>query len=440
VVEKAARRTEERSMKRTTAPVAKSVELPGRVKLPYVEQGNPSGVPVVLLHAIADSWRSFERVLSYLPESIHAFALTQRGHGDASRPARGYHSRDFAADLVAFMDTLHLEAAVVVGGSSGGFIARRFAIDHPERTLGVVFLGSPAILRDKPGVQEMWDSTITQLKDPISPDLVREFAEGTLTRPVPQAFLETIVQENLKAPARVWRATFEGLLEDDALKELDKIRAPTLIVWGDQDAILPRSDQEILAAAIPGSRLLVYPGAGHAFYWEDPSRVASDLAAFIAELETRDHPSRSEGRSDRMSVERNKNTFRRYVEEVWEEENLDIADEVFAERYLSHQSDGSVLERGPEDVKMFVKEYRSAFSDFEDVVEDMIGEGDRVVTRWTLRVTHTGDFRGIPATGKRITITGIGIFRFSEEGKVVESWDSLDQLGMLRQLGVQHIG
>jgi non-heme chloroperoxidase len=421
-------------MKRTTVPVMKSVELPNGVAIPYAEQGDTSGYPVVLLHAIADSWRSFERVLSDLPESIHAFALTQRGHGDASRPARGYHSRDFAADLAAFMDALHLEAAVVVGGSSGGFVARRFAIDHPERTLGLVLLGSPAILRDKPGVLEMWDSTISELKDPISPDLVREFAEGTLTRPVPQAFLETIVQENLKAPARVWRATFEGLLEDDSLEELDKIKAPTLIVWGDRDAILPRSDQETLATAITGSRLLVYPGAGHAFYWEDPGRVASDLAAFIAELETKYHP--SEGRINRMSVERNKATFRRYIEEVGKDEQLDIADEIFAEKYLSHQSDGTALERGPEDVKKFVMEYRTAFSDIEDIVEDMIGEGDRVVTRWTLRVTHTGEFRGIPATGKRITITGIGIFRFSEEGKVVESWDSLDQLGMLRQLGV----
>jgi non-heme chloroperoxidase len=413
--------------------VVQHVELPGRLKLPYVEQGDPSGVPVVLLHAIADSWRSFERVLSDLPESIHAFALTQRGHGDASRPTRGYHSRDFAADLAAFMDALHLEAAVMVGGSSGGFVARRFAIDHPERTLGLVLLGSPAILRDKPGVLEMWDSTISELKDPISPDLVRGFAEGTLTRPVPQAFLETIVQENLKPPARVWRATFEGLLEDDSLEELDKIKAPTLIVWGDQDAILPRSDQETLVAAITGSRLLMYPGAGHAFYWEDPGRVASDLAAFIAELETKYHA--SEGRGNRMSVERNKATFRRYVEEVWKDEQLDIADEIFAQKYLSHQSDGIALDRGREDVKKFVMEYRTAFSDIEDIVEDMIGEGDRVVTRWTLRATHTGEFRGIPATGKRITITGIGIFRFSEEGKVVESWDSLDELGMLRQLG-----
>ncbi len=136
-----------------------------------------------------------------------------------------------------------------------------------------------------------------------------------------------------------------------------------------------------------------------------------------------------------MSVERNKDTFRRYVEEVWKEEKLDIVDEVFAAKYLSHQSDGSVLERGPEDVKKFVEEYRSAFSDIEDIVEDMIGEDDKVVTRWTLRATHTGDFRGIPATGNRVHITGIGIFRFSDDGKVVESWDSLDQLGMMRQLG-----
>jgi steroid delta-isomerase-like uncharacterized protein len=136
-----------------------------------------------------------------------------------------------------------------------------------------------------------------------------------------------------------------------------------------------------------------------------------------------------------MSVESNKETFRRYVDEVWKDENLGIADEVFAETYLSHQSDGTVLERGPEDVKKFVTEYRSAFSDIENISEDMVGEDDKVVNRWTLHARHTGEFRGIPATNKRIAITGIGIFRFSEDGKVVESWDSLDQLGMMRQLG-----
>jgi non-heme chloroperoxidase len=265
-------------------PVTKSVELPNQVMLQYVEQGDPSGVPVLLLHGYADSWHSFERMLPHLPESIRAFALTQRGHGDASRPAAGYRSHDFAADLAAFMDALHLEAAVIAGGSSGGFVARRFAIDHPERTLGLVLMGSPLTLRDKPGVLELWDSTVSKLTDPVDPGFVREFQESTLTQPVPQAFLETLVQESLKVPARVWRATFEGLLEDDSSGELDKIKAPTLIIWGDQDAILPRSAQEALAAAIAGSRLVVYPGAGHAFYWEEPDRFASDLVAFIEDL------------------------------------------------------------------------------------------------------------------------------------------------------------
>ena len=135
-----------------------------------------------------------------------------------------------------------------------------------------------------------------------------------------------------------------------------------------------------------------------------------------------------------MSTEENKATFRRYVEEVGNAGNLDLADDVF-DRYLAHQPDGSVLERGPEDVKRFMGEFRSAFPDFHSTIEDQIAEGDRVVTRWRMRGTHQGEFRGIAPTGKELDITGIGIFRFSD-GKVVESWDNFDQLGMMRQLGV----
>jgi steroid delta-isomerase-like uncharacterized protein len=134
-----------------------------------------------------------------------------------------------------------------------------------------------------------------------------------------------------------------------------------------------------------------------------------------------------------VSTEENKATFRRYVEAVGNAGNLDLADDVF-DRYLAHQPDGSVLERGPEDVKRFMGEFRSAFPDFHSTIEDQIAEGDRVVTRWRMRGTHQGEFRGIAPTGKELDITGIGIFRFSD-GKVVESWDNFDQLGMMRQLG-----
>jgi len=136
-----------------------------------------------------------------------------------------------------------------------------------------------------------------------------------------------------------------------------------------------------------------------------------------------------------MSEDENKATFRRYVEEVSNEGNFDLADEIF-DSYLAHQSDGSTEERGPEDVKRFIGEFRQAFPDFRCVVEDQVAEGDRVVTRWRATGTHQGEFRGIAPTGNRIEVTGIGIFRFSDEGKVVESWDNMDQLGMMQQLGV----
>ena len=106
---------------------------------------------------------------------------------------------------------------MLVGGSSGGFAARRFALDHPERTLGLALLGSPATLHNKPGVMELWDTAISKLSDPIDPDFVRAFQVGTTVRPVSAAFLDTIMSESLKVPARSWTAVFKGLVEDTSL-------------------------------------------------------------------------------------------------------------------------------------------------------------------------------------------------------------------------------
>jgi pimeloyl-ACP methyl ester carboxylesterase len=145
-------------------------------------------------------------------------------------------------------------------------------------------MGSPHTLGDKPDVQEIWDSTLSRLTDPVDPGFVREFQQSAVAQPVPQAFFRMVVRESLKAPARVWRATFQGLLEDDSAKALGQIRAPTLVMWGDQDTVLSRDDQETLVAAIPGARLVVYSGAGHALYWEEPDRIASDLVAFVEDL------------------------------------------------------------------------------------------------------------------------------------------------------------
>jgi steroid delta-isomerase-like uncharacterized protein len=130
--------------------------------------------------------------------------------------------------------------------------------------------------------------------------------------------------------------------------------------------------------------------------------------------------------------EENKATFTRYLEEAWNQGNLEVVDEIF-DRYVSHQPDGSVRERGPEDVKRFVGEFRSAFPDLRLHIEEQIAEGDKVVSRGTIRGTHQHEFRGMAPTGKETEIPGMAVFRFSPEGKVVESWDSYDQLSLMRQ-------
>lgn len=270
-------------------PVVKSVELPNQVSLPYAEQGDPSGVPVLLLHGFGDSWRSFELMLPHLPESIHAFALTQRGHGDASRPATGYGVQDFAADVALFQDAMHLSATVIVGHSMGSGVALRFAIDQPERTVGLVLVGASPTMGATAAAREFWDSTVSKLTDPVDPDLVRGTTESMLAQAVPETFVDAVVREGLKVPALVWKAAFESRwrLEGDYSAELHLIKAPTLIVWGDQDARYPRGEQEALASAIAGARLLVYHGAGHLLHWEEPQRFASDLVRFVGGLSER---------------------------------------------------------------------------------------------------------------------------------------------------------
>jgi non-heme chloroperoxidase len=191
--------------------------------------------------------------------------------------------------VAAFMDAVGLQAAVIVGSSSGGYVAQRFAADHPERVLGMVLIGSPRSLRDKPAVSEFL-ATVSALSDPIDPAFVREFVESTLFQPLPPAVLEMLVGESQKAPAHVWKAAAQGLLDAVPPTEAATISAPTLILWGDRDDFLPRSDQEALAAAIPGSRLVTYEGAGHSVLLEETERVAADVVAFVEHTSPVDGP------------------------------------------------------------------------------------------------------------------------------------------------------
>jgi pimeloyl-ACP methyl ester carboxylesterase len=228
-----------------------------------------------------DSWHSYRQVLEQLPLSIRAVAVSQRGHGDSDKPPTGYRVDDFAADVVALLDRLDIERAILAGHSGSCLVARRVALDHPARIAGLILEASPATLRGHARLIEFMDSVVATLQDPIDPDFGRSFMADTSSEQLEPALVEELVDELLKVPAAVWKEMFAELLAYNDLQEIERIVAPTLLVWGDNDNLVSRDMQAMLAERIPTAQLLVYPGVGHTPRWEQPIRFAADLNAFI---------------------------------------------------------------------------------------------------------------------------------------------------------------
>jgi len=249
------------------------------VRLPYAEHGDPDGTPVVMLHGLSDSLRSFEPVFPHLPASIHAYAVTLRGHGDAPRPSDGYDVGQLAGDVVAFMDDAGIERAIVVGHSMGTVVATRVAIDAPERVSGLVLAGGRATFR-APELEPFF-AEIQSFGEAVDPEWARAFQQSTIGRPVSDAWLATVTQESLKMPGRVWKALVEPTLRADHADRLGAISVPTVLLRGEHDDIGSAEAQEELLRLIPDARLVVHEGGGHALHWEDPARFAADLAAFV---------------------------------------------------------------------------------------------------------------------------------------------------------------
>jgi steroid delta-isomerase-like uncharacterized protein len=136
-----------------------------------------------------------------------------------------------------------------------------------------------------------------------------------------------------------------------------------------------------------------------------------------------------------MTTENNKVLIRRVYEESWNQGNLALLDELIGSDYEEHDPNYPQPVRGAEGLKQYIQMFRTAFPDVHFTIEDIVGEGDTVAVRHTGRGTHQGELFGIPPTGKQLTVTGMTCHRFVN-GKLVESWVNVDNLGMLQQLGV----
>jgi pimeloyl-ACP methyl ester carboxylesterase len=188
--------------------ITRRVHLATGVTVPYREQGDARATAVLLLHAWVESSASFDRLLQAVPATLRVFAMDQRGHGDADKPDDGYALANFADDIEAFMDAVGLLSVVLLGSSSGGYVAQQVAIQVAHRVDGLVLVGAPRSLQGRPAFAEEVD----RLTDPVDPAWVEE----SLTwfpryHQVPEWYIQDRIRDGVRVPAHVWMAGLAGL-------------------------------------------------------------------------------------------------------------------------------------------------------------------------------------------------------------------------------------
>jgi non-heme chloroperoxidase len=261
-------------------PNVKNIQLSTGVRLNYVEQGNKKGTPVILLHGVGDSWRSFETTMSFLPSSLRVFAITQRGHGDSEKPTEGYSAADFAGDVAAFIKEKKLGKVIVVGHSLGGMVAQHFALNYPQLTEAIVIMASTSAPSKIPGSAEFSDF-VMQLEEPMYEEFMKQFQQGSLANPIDSNYFKMLLAEGMKLPLQVFKAVFTAFNSFDVTNQLANITQPAMIAFGEKDTNFPAETQQSLINNIQNATIIEYEGAGHAFHWEQPKKVADDIAAFI---------------------------------------------------------------------------------------------------------------------------------------------------------------
>jgi steroid delta-isomerase-like uncharacterized protein len=130
----------------------------------------------------------------------------------------------------------------------------------------------------------------------------------------------------------------------------------------------------------------------------------------------------------------NKETVRQAVEELWNQDKLDQVEKYYADDFVFHTEGGDV-QRGPDSIRQWLNTTHGAIPDINYHLDAVYGEDDKVALRYTVKGTHTGDFRGLPPTGKPISLTGHMILHL-RDGKIVEGHGYWDTLGLLQQMGI----
>jgi pimeloyl-ACP methyl ester carboxylesterase len=242
----------------TLAPLA-TVEVAGR-RLHHVELGR--GEPVVLIHGLGGSWRWWSRNIEPLAEHFRVFALDLSRREHWLRGQGRVRPREADDVLAAWLDRVDLGPVHLVGHSLGGHMAIRLSARHPERVRRLVLIASVGL--------------------PFGAGLLRLTARAL--GPVPErtlAFRRLVLADSLRTNPLVVLQTAREMLRDDLTGLLERIAAPTQIIWGERDPMVPVANAHRLHAAIAGSRLLIIPRAGHNPMYYHPAVCNRTMIDFL---------------------------------------------------------------------------------------------------------------------------------------------------------------
>lgn len=258
---------------------AGSVTLKSGVALHYDVTGPADAPPLVLLHGLGDTKRSWSLVLPELAKAHRVYTPDLRGHGSTSAPVCCYSLADLSYDVVAFMDAMKLSRASVVGHSLGSFVAQRVAADHPQRVQKLVLIGSSDTAAGAEALEWLWEQVLTFERNGISASFVDQWQTNPL--PVDAEFIAHVKRETTLVQPHVWKGIAKALMIEDQSRFVRELNVPTLILWGEKDQAFPLPHQQRLQTALPHATFKAYAEAGHNPHWEIPMRVAEDLRAFL---------------------------------------------------------------------------------------------------------------------------------------------------------------
>lgn len=276
------------------APPSQFVTLSGGPTIHYRDQGPRDAPVIVLLHGSNADLHTWQPWVDRLKGRYRLIRFDQRGHGlTGAASSGGYDADAFAGDVLRLVDALKLDRFVLAGNSMGGANAARFAMLHPERLAGLVLIdaGGAPVKRGGGG-----NLAFTVLRMPVIGPLASQVMQRSL---VERSLRQSVANQAIVTRAaidRYWElARFPG--NRDATRErfslpwtqftaaqVGKIAVPTLVMWGEEDSLIPFAAAHWYRDHLPNARLVSYPGIGHLPMEEAPDRSAADLARFVDEL------------------------------------------------------------------------------------------------------------------------------------------------------------